>query len=44
MQVVEKLNEGLSRVYEVTIAKDQLTQKLNAKIAEVAPKMNVKGF
>jgi trigger factor len=44
MQVVEKLNEGLSRVYEVTIAKDLLTQKLNAKIAEVAPKMNVKGF
>ena len=44
MQVVEKLNEGLSRVLEVTIAKGDLTQKLDAKIAEIAPKMNIKGF
>jgi len=44
MQVVEKVNEGLSRVLEVTIPKDQLTQKLDAKIAEIAPKMNIKGF
>ncbi|ESQ75348.1 trigger factor [Asticcacaulis sp. AC402] len=44
MQVVEKLNEGLSRVLEVTIAKDQLNSKLDAKIAEIAPKMNIKGF
>ena len=44
MQVVEKLNEGLSRVLEVTVARDQLTQKLDAKIAEIAPKMNIKGF
>ena len=44
MQVVEKLNEGLSRVLEVTIPKDQLTQKLDAKIAEITPKMNIKGF
>lgn len=44
MQVVEKVNEGLSRVLEVTIPKDQLTQKLDAKIKEIAPKMNIKGF
>jgi len=44
MQVVEKLNEGLSRVLEVTVAKDLLTSKLDAKIAEIAPKMNLKGF
>ena len=44
MQVVEKLNEGLSRVLEVTIPKGELTQKLDAKIAEIAPKMNIKGF
>ncbi len=44
MQVVEKLNEGLSRVLEVTVAKAELTQKLDAKIAEMAPKMNIKGF
>ncbi|MBW8879967.1 MAG: trigger factor [Asticcacaulis sp.] len=44
MQVVEKLNEGLSRVLEVTVARAQLNQKLDAKIAEIAPKMNIKGF
>ncbi|MDI7774632.1 trigger factor [Asticcacaulis sp. EMRT-3] len=44
MQVVEKLNEGLSRVLEVTIPKGELTSKLDAKIAEMAPKMNIKGF
>ena len=44
MQVVEKLNEGLSRVLEVTVTKDLLTSKLDAKIAEIAPKMNIKGF
>ena len=44
MQVVEKLNEGLSRVLEVTVTKDLLTSKLDAKIAEIAPKMNLKGF
>ncbi|ESQ89859.1 trigger factor [Asticcacaulis sp. AC460] len=44
MQVVEKLNEGLSRVLEVTVARDQLNQKLDAKIAEITPKMNIKGF
>ncbi len=44
MQVVEKVNEGLSRVLEVTVTRDQLTQKLDAKIAEITPKMNIKGF
>lgn len=44
MQVVEKLNEGLSRVFEVTVPKALLATKLEAKIAEVAPKMNIKGF
>ncbi len=44
MQVVEKSNEGLSRVLEVTVTRDQLTQKLDKKIAEITPKMNIKGF
>lgn len=44
MQVVEKLNEGLSRVYEVTVAKDVLAAKLDAKIKDIAPKMQIKGF
>lgn len=44
MQVVEKVNEGLSRVLEVTVTKDLLAQKLDSKIKELAPKMNIKGF
>lgn len=44
MQVVEKSSEGLSRVLEVTIPVADLTGKLGAKAAEVAPKMNIKGF
>ncbi len=44
MQVVEKSNEGLSRVYEVSVPKAQLAEKLEAKIAEVSPRVNLKGF
>lgn len=44
MQVVEKSSEGLSRVLEVRVPVGDLTSKLDAKIAEMAPKMNVKGF
>ncbi|MFT4091226.1 MAG: trigger factor family protein, partial [Asticcacaulis sp.] len=44
MQVVEKSSEGLSRVFEVTVAKDILASKLDAKIKDIAPKMNIKGF
>lgn len=44
MQVVEKSSEGLSRVFEVTVAKDVLASKLDAKIKDMAPKMNIKGF
>jgi trigger factor len=44
MQVVEKSSEGLSRVLEVRVPVGDLTSKLDAKIAEMAPKMRVKGF
>lgn len=44
MQVVEKSSEGLSRVLEVRVPVGELTSKLDAKIAEMAPKMKVKGF
>ena len=44
MQIVEKLNEGLSRVFEITVPKAQLTEKLDNKVKELAPKMNIKGF
>ncbi len=44
MQVVEKSNEGLSRVIAVTIPVAELNAKLDAKLKEVAPKMKLKGF
>jgi len=43
-QIVEKAGEGLSRVYDVTIPANDLSQRLDAKIAEVAPTMQIKGF
>lgn len=44
MQIVEKSGEGLSRVYGVTVPASELASRLEARIAEVAPQMNVKGF
>jgi len=44
MQVVEKSNEGLSRVIAVTIPVTELNAKLDAKLKEVAPQMKLKGF
>ena len=43
-QIVEKTGEGLSRVYDVTIPANDLAQQLDAKIAELAPTMQIKGF
>ncbi|MDB5423373.1 MAG: tig, partial [Phenylobacterium sp.] len=44
MQIVEKSGEGLSRVYGVTIPMADLNTKLEARIAEVTPTLNIKGF
>ena len=44
MQIVEKSGEGLSRVFGVTIPAADLSQRLEARIAEIAPTLNVKGF
>ncbi len=44
MQVVEKSSEGLSRVLEVTVPVADLNARLDAKIAEVGPRLNLKGF
>jgi len=44
MQVVEKSNEGLSRVIAVTIPAAELNEKLEARIKEMAPQMKLKGF
>jgi trigger factor len=44
MQVTQKSVEGLSRVYGVTIDAGELGAKLEAKIAEIAPRLNLRGF
>ncbi|MGA0608548.1 trigger factor [Phenylobacterium sp. VNQ135] len=44
MQIVEKSGEGLSRVYGVTVPQKDLSDRLEARIAEIAPTLNVKGF
>ena len=44
LQIVEKSGEGLSRVYEVRVPATELTEKLEAKIAEITPRLNLKGF
>ena len=44
LQIVEKSGQGLSRVYEVRVPATELTEKLEAKIAEITPKLNLKGF
>jgi len=44
MQVTQKSGEGLSRVYGVTVGVAELGAKLEAKIAEIAPRLNLRGF
>jgi trigger factor len=44
MQIVDKSVEGLSRVYGVTVPMADLTKKLDARIAEITPTLNIKGF
>lgn len=44
MNVTETKSEGLTREYKVVVSKDDLQEKLNAKIAEMRPQMRLKGF
>src|SRR5580698_7482537 len=44
MQVTQISGEGLSRVYGIKVGADELGAKLEAKIAEIAPRMNLRGF
>ncbi len=44
MQVVEKLNEGLSRSYGVMVPATELGAALEARIAEISPTLTLKGF
>jgi trigger factor len=44
MQIVEKSGEGLSRVFGVTVPVSELNEALEARIAEITPTLNIKGF
>ena len=44
VEIVEKSGEGLSRVYGVKVPAAELNARLTAKIDEMRPRMNLKGF
>ncbi len=44
MQVTETLNEGLKRGYNITVTAAELDAKVNAKLAEAQPEVEMKGF
>ncbi len=44
MQVTETLNDGLKRGYAITVTADELDAKVNEKLAEAQPEVEMKGF
>ncbi|MCX7560099.1 trigger factor [Sulfitobacter sp. F26204] len=44
MQVNETLNEGLKRAYSITVTAAELEAKVNEKLAEAQPEVEMKGF
>ncbi len=44
MQVKETLNEGLKRGYQITLTAAELDEKVNQKLAEAQPEIEMKGF
>ncbi|MBZ0127984.1 MAG: trigger factor [Rhodobacteraceae bacterium] len=44
MQVTETLNEGLKRGYAITVTAAELDAKVNAKLVEAQPEIEMKGF
>ncbi|MDW3221808.1 MAG: trigger factor [Paracoccaceae bacterium] len=44
MQVTETLNEGLKRGYAITVTAAELDAKVNEKLAEAQPQVEMKGF
>jgi trigger factor len=44
MQVTETLNEGLKRGYAITVTAAELDAKVNAKLEEARPDIEMKGF
>lgn len=44
MQVTETLNEGLKRAYQITLSADELNSKVEQKLIEAQPDVEIKGF
>jgi trigger factor len=44
MQVTETLNEGLKRGYQITLPASELAAKVDEKLAEAQPEVEMKGF
>lgn len=44
MQVTETLNDGLKRGYAITVSAAELEAKVNEKLAEAQPGIEMKGF
>lgn len=44
MKVTETQNEGLKRAYEITVTAEELDTKVNEKLAEAQPEVEMKGF
>ncbi|MEO7025976.1 MAG: trigger factor [Caulobacteraceae bacterium] len=44
MQIVEKRAEGLIRLYGISVPAAELSARLEARIAEIAPTLKLKGF
>jgi trigger factor len=44
MQVTETLNEGLKRAYTITVTAAELEAKVNEKLLEAQPEVEMKGF
>lgn len=44
MQVTETLNDGLKRGYAITVTASELDEKVNEKLVEAQPEVEMKGF
>jgi trigger factor len=44
MQITETSAQGLARVYNVTVSTADLASRLDTKLREIAPQVNIKGF
>ncbi|MEM9757088.1 MAG: trigger factor family protein, partial [Pseudomonadota bacterium] len=44
MSITETLNDGLKRAYEITITGDVLAAKVDEKLLEAQPEIEMKGF